>query len=139
MMEPAAGKSLEKWHQMAAAGDFSSLPDIVHPEAVFRSPAVYKPYQGAMALCFIINTVAGVFEDFEYVGEYHADSGRDVVLEFRAKVGDRELKGADYIHFDEEGRIREFEVMIRPLSGLTALAEEMNRRVGNTLLGSKKG
>ena len=34
---------------------------------------------------------------------------------------------------DDEGRIAEFEVMVRPMSGLQALGEEMGRRVGATL------
>jgi len=51
------------------------------------------------------------------------------VLEFSARVGDRELKGIDMIRFDDEGKIVEFEVMIRPMSGLQALGDEMKRRL----------
>src|SRR3546814_6016205 len=40
------------------------------------------------------------------------------------------LKGIDMIRFDENGKIVEFEVMVRPLSGLQALGEEMGRRLG---------
>jgi hypothetical protein len=71
-----------------------------------------------------------VFEDFEYVREFAGPGGRDVVLEFSARVGEKMLKGADFIKFDEEGLITEFEVMIHPASGLMALGEEMGRRVG---------
>ena len=51
-----------------------------------------------------------------------------MVLEFSARVGNRELKGIDMIRFDAEGKIAEFEVMIRPLSALQALAAEMGAR-----------
>jgi hypothetical protein len=60
-----------------------------------------------------------------------------VVLEFSAKVNGRELKGIDMIRFDEQGRIVEFEVMVRPMSGLQALGEEMGRRVGAYLATAK--
>ncbi len=40
-------------------------------------------------------------------------------------MGDRDLQGWDYLHFDATGRIREFTVMIRPLSGLQALVARM--------------
>ena len=70
-----------------------------------------------------------VFEDFRYHRELVSAEGSDVVLEFSARVGDRELKGIDMIRFDEAGKIVEFEVMIRPMSGLQALGEEMKRRL----------
>ncbi len=34
-----------------------------------------------------------------------------------------------YRIFDDEGKIVEFEVMIRPMSGLQALGDEMKRRL----------
>ncbi len=70
-----------------------------------------------------------VFEDFRYHRELASAQGSDVVLEFSARVGERELKGIDMIRFDEAGKIVEFEVMIRPMSGLQALGDEMKRRL----------
>ncbi|MNP64697.1 hypothetical protein D3C76_1602140 [compost metagenome] len=61
----------------------------------------------------------------------------NVILEFSARVGEKELKGIDMIRFNEQGRIVEFEVMVRPLSGLQALGEEMGRRLGAYLKASK--
>jgi len=49
------------------------------------------------------------------------------MLAFSARVGDRELDGIDLLRFDGEGRIREMAVYVRPLSGLNALAEAMQR------------
>ena len=48
---------------------------------------------------------------------------------FAASVGGRELEGADFISLDEAGLVSEFRVMIRPMSGLIALAEAMAPRV----------
>lgn len=80
-------------------------------------------------VALILNTVIKVFEDFAYHRQLVAADGLNVVLEFSARVGDRQLKGIDMIRFDEAGRIIDFEVMIRPLSGLQALGEEMGRRL----------
>jgi hypothetical protein len=33
------------------------------------------------------------------------------------------------LHFDAEGRVRELMVMVRPMSGMNALAGEMARRL----------
>ena len=129
MLQPKAAECLQAWHAMIAQRDLSRLPELLHPQAVFRSPMAYKPYEGAAAVNLILNTVLQVFEDFRYHRELVSAEGSDVVLEFSARVGDRELKGIDMIRFDEAGKIVEFEVMIRPMSGLQALGEEMKRRL----------
>ena len=127
-LTPAVAASLARWHHMIASRDLGGVAALARPDVVFRSPAVYKPYHSAPVLSLILNTVIGVFEDFTYHREFASGDGLSVVLEFSARVGDRELKGIDMIRFDEQGQIAEFEVMIRPLSGLQALAAEMNQR-----------
>lgn len=81
----------------------------------------------------ILTTVISVFEDFEYLGEFWSEAGTGAVLHFGARVGDKRLRGVDVITFDEDGRIAEFEVMVRPANGLLALGEEMSRRAGPRL------
>ena len=128
-LQPAAAASLQRWHQFVAAGDLSPLPELLHPQAVFRSPMAHTPYPGAPVVNLILNTVLQVFQDFVYHRELVSADGLNVVLEFSAKVSGRELKGIDMIRFDETGKIVEFEVMVRPMSGLAALGEEMGRRL----------
>lgn len=130
---PAVAESLRRWHAMIAARDLSGLPALVHPQAVFRSPMAHKPYPGRDAVLLILRTVFGVFENFTYHRDLASDDGLSVVLEFSAEVGGRQLKGIDLVRFDEQGLIRDFEVMVRPMSGLQALGEEMARRVGDKL------
>ncbi len=132
-LHPAVTAALRQWHHMIAQADFSELPAMTRSDVVFRSPAVYKPYHTAPVLHLILNTVMQVFEDFTYHREFISADGLSVVLEFSARVGDRELKGIDMIRFDDTGKIAEFEVMIRPLSGLQALAAAMGTRIGAAL------
>ncbi|MFU6373861.1 nuclear transport factor 2 family protein [Metapseudomonas otitidis] len=136
-LNPAAAASLQRWHQFIASQDLSRLPELLHPEAVFRSPMAHTPYPGAQAVNLILNTVLHVFQDFAYHRELASDDGLNVVLEFSARVGGRDLKGIDMIRFDEQGLIREFEVMVRPMSGLAALGEEMGRRLAPYLAAMK--
>jgi hypothetical protein len=130
---PAVARTLATWHHMVASHDLADLRSIVHPDAVFRSPMAYSPYVSADALILALTTVLQVFEDFTYHRELASDDGLHVVLEFSARVGEKKLKGIDFIEFDSDGLIREFEVMVRPMSGLTALGDEMGRRLGNLL------
>lgn len=128
-LHPEAVKTLTRWHQMLADQDFSALPELLHPEALFRSPVAHKPYPGAQAVHLILSTVIQVFKDFTYHRELVSEDGLSVVLEFSAVVDDKALKGIDLIRFDEQGKIVEFEVMVRPLSGLQALGAEMRSRL----------
>jgi hypothetical protein len=112
----------------AEAKDFARGEELFSADVVFRSPAVFQPYAGLEALGVLLGTVAQVFEDFRYVDQ--VETGDTAVLVFEARVGDRELNGADILRFDADGLIAEMTVMIRPLSGLQALVEEMGRRLG---------
>ena len=132
-IHPAVARSLETWHHMVASRDLSDLPSIVHPDAVFRSPMANTPYASAPALQLALSTVIQVFEDFTYHRQLATDDGLNIVLEFSARVGDKQLKGIDLVRFNEQGQITEFEVMVRPLSGLQALGAEMGARLGDKL------
>jgi 2,4-dienoyl-CoA reductase (NADPH2) len=60
-----------------------------------------------------------------------------VVLEFSAKVNGKALKGIDLVQFDADGKIVDFEVMVRPMSGLQALGDEMAKRLAPYLAAYK--
>jgi hypothetical protein len=126
-MNPAIEASLKCWHEIIASGDTRRLRSLLAPDCVFRSPVAYQPYRGAEPTERVLAAAAAVFEDFRYHRQFVA--GNDVGLEFSARVGPAELKGIDLIRFDDHGLITEFEVMVRPASGLQALGQEMARRL----------
>lgn len=132
-VHPAVAKSLATWHGMIRKNDLGELRTILHADAMFRSPMAFNPYQSADAVMLALTTVITVFENFAYHREFATDDGLNVVLEFSANVGGKTLKGADFIRFDEDGKIVEFEVMVRPMSGLQVLGEEMAKRLGHKL------
>ena len=132
-LNPSALASLAIWHEMIANRDLSRLPEIVASDAVFRSPTVMRGFETAPALIMALQTVLTVLEHFAYHREFAGDDGQSVILEFSARVGDRNLKGIDMIRFDADGLITDFEVMVRPLNGLQALGTEMGARLAQYL------
>jgi len=136
-LDTNARKTLETWHRMVAAGDVSGVAALCAPEAVFRSPVAHTPYHGAELVSAFLQQAVQTFSDFRYHRTFTSGE-RDVVLEFSAKVGDKELTGIDMIRFDETGRIVDFEVMVRPASGLQALGAEMARRM-TPILAARQG
>jgi hypothetical protein len=113
-----------------ATGDEDAAVATLADEVEFRSPAVHRPYHGKEQVEGILRLVATVFENFRYTNEWR--DGRTTILFFEANVGDRELQGVDILEEDDSGRIAKFTVMVRPLSGLQALAGTMAARLGLT-------
>jgi hypothetical protein len=111
----------------AETKDFSAIDDLFSDEVVFRSPVVFKPYEGKEAIAMLLGAVAQVFEDFRYTDQ--VETGDTAVLLFEANVGDKALNGVDVLHFDSDGKIRELMVMVRPLSGVNALGEAMGEKL----------
>jgi hypothetical protein len=114
--------------QAIEAGDEDAAVATLADDIEFRSPAVFKPYHGRDQVEGILRLVATVFENFRYTNEWR--DGRTTILFFEANVGDRELQGVDILEENEAGQIEKFTVMIRPLSGLQAVAGTMAARLG---------
>jgi SnoaL-like domain len=107
----------------AEAKDFSQIEELFAEDAAFNSPVVYKPYHGREAIKVLLGAVLQVFEDFRYLDQ--VESAETAVLIFEARVGERSLQGVDILRFGEDGRIAAMTVMVRPMTGMHALAERM--------------
>jgi hypothetical protein len=111
----------------AEAKDFSRIEDLFTGDARFRSPVVYKAYEGRDAIRVLLSAVAQVFEDFRYTSQ--VEDGDTAVLVFSTIVGEREVQGVDILRFGSDDRIEEMTVMVRPMSGIHALAERMQQQL----------
>lgn len=111
------------------SGDIEAAVALLADDVQFRSPIVFKPYHGRDAVGLILRAVARVFEDFRYEREIGAPDASDHALVFRARVGDREIEGCDFVRTDGNGAIVELCVMVRPLSAAHALAEAMRAQL----------
>ena len=101
------------------------MQELLADDVVFTSPVAFKPYVGKPITAAILRGVLRVFEDFRYIREIHDENGRDHALVFETKVSGKKITGCDFIHTNGDGLIDEFMVMVRPLSGATALSEAM--------------
>jgi hypothetical protein len=110
------------------AHDLEAIPALLAPDAVFVSPVAFRPYAGRELVAAIPVGVGRVLEDLVYDREYAAADGDGLALQFRARVGDLEVQGCDFLHFDDAGRITELMVMLRPLSAAQAVAARMGEQ-----------
>ncbi|MFG3019161.1 nuclear transport factor 2 family protein [Streptomyces sp. NPDC048254] len=119
---------MHPFRKAVESDDLDAVAALLADDVVFTSPVAFKPYAGRAITAAILREVTQVFEDFTYVREMASPDGRDHALVFTATVAGKKLQGCDFLHVDEDGKIDDLTVMVRPLSAAQALAEAMNAR-----------
>ncbi len=116
------------FRRAAEAKDVELMTETLREDVELHSPILFRGFEGREAVTHILTHVAATLEDLTYVDELH--EGGTVALRFKARVGDRELEGIDFLELDEEGRVAVLTVFMRPMSALTAFNEQMMQRLG---------
>lgn len=112
----------------AEAKDLEAMNDVLREDVVLHSPILFRGFEGREIVTGVLTHVIATLEDFRYTDELMGDG--TVVLRFKARVGDRELEGIDFLELDEDGRVAELTVFMRPMSALKAFNERMAARLG---------
>jgi hypothetical protein len=104
-------------------GDSDGVLATFADDITFNNPVTFHPFEGKETTAVVVPRLLEVWRDLHYVAELRGDG--IIGLVFDARVGDRDARGIDLLRFDDDGLIAEITVMVRPLSGLQALAAEM--------------
>jgi hypothetical protein len=107
----------------AEAKDLDLLAESLREDVVLHSPILFRGFEGRDVVSQVLTFVAMTLEDLTYTDELV--EGDTVALRFKAMVGDRELEGIDFLTLDEDGKVADLTVFMRPLSALTAFNERM--------------
>jgi hypothetical protein len=118
------------FRRAAEAKDLDLLVGTLREDVVLHSPILFRGFEGREVATQVLTHVAAVLEDLTYVDELPGE--RSVALRFKAKVDDLELEGIDFLELDDEGRVAELTVFMRPMSALTRFKEKMGERLGVT-------
>jgi hypothetical protein len=111
----------------AEAKDIELMTATLREDVVLHSPILFRGFEGREMVGQVLTHVAATLEGLTYVDEL-AD-GNTVCLRFKAKVGERELEGIDFLELDDEGKVAELTVFMRPLSAINAFNEQMKLRL----------
>ena len=116
---------IHKWHEVIESDDLMMLDEIIADNAVFSSPVVFKPMQGKEITMMYLHAAGQSFnmEKFKYTKEIHDDMNS--VLEFETYIDDISVNGVDMIEWNEDGKISNFKVMIRPFKAVQKVQEKM--------------
>src|SRR3954467_14589944 len=118
------------FRRAAEAKDLALLTETLSEDVVLHSPVLFRGFEGRETAIAVLGHVAATLEDLTYVDEI--SDGKSVCLRFKATVAgtNRELEGIDFLELDDDGRVAELTVFMRPFSALTAFNEQMSARLG---------
>ncbi|MDH3654777.1 MAG: nuclear transport factor 2 family protein [Myxococcales bacterium] len=122
--------AIDTWHKLIEDRNAAGLDDILADDAVFHSPVVHTPQRGKALTKLYLSAAIMVLggSKFEYVREVIGES--DAVLEFTAELDGIIINGVDMVHWNEDGKIDDFKVMIRPLKAVNLLHGLMKQMLG---------
>jgi hypothetical protein len=118
---------IERWHAIAVSRDVHGLGELLAEDAVFESPVVHTPQVGKAITQKYLTAAMHVLNNgsFTYLNEWYGETS--AVLEFRCSCDGVLINGVDIIHWNAEGKISRFKVMVRPLKAINALHEMMGK------------
>ena len=118
--------TLDRWHEVVARGDSALLDEILAEDCVFFSPVVHTPQRGRdITRLYLTGAMHVLNEGFHYVKE--VVTPEHAVLEFVCEIDGIEVNGVDIMSFDEQGKISEFKVMVRPLKAISMVHARMQQ------------
>ena len=136
-------KVIERWHANIARNFDGGLDELLAEDVVFYSPVVFTPQKGREIAKLYLTAAGGTFgaaqentdadegsrEDSGAGGDFRYTkqvlSGNQAVLEFEATVAGKYINGVDIIECNDEGKVTEFRVMIRPLQAVNMMHQQM--------------
>jgi hypothetical protein len=110
------------------ARDVDAMAEALSPDVKLHSPMAHRPFEGRETVRKLFEALFATFEDFHYTDELEGADGTHALI-FRAHVGDKQLQGLDLMRLGDDGLIHEFTVMVRPASGLMALAQALAPKI----------
>ena len=117
--------TITHWHNLLESGNSAGLDELLADNAVFHSPIVHTPQYGKALTKMYLSAAFMVLNNdtFTYVREVVGE--RDAVLEFEAEIDGIKVNGVDMIKCDDEGKIVDFKVMVRPLKAVNLIHQKM--------------
>jgi hypothetical protein len=128
----------DRFRAAVEEGNVADASELFREDAAFRSPVLFKPYEGrdqVMKVLRAAERVLGLGGNFRYVHQLEDPDDRVAILEFATEVDGKQVEGIDKLSFDEDGLIAELKVMIRPASALEIVGAKMGEEFARVGLG----
>ena len=130
-------ETIARWHAYLSGDEPDGLDALLADDVVFFSPIVYTPQEGKALTSLYLAAAKQTLPGSKPVGDGSTDrqpafrytkqvlAGDTAVLEFETSIEDTYVNGVDIIRIDDQGRIVEFRVMLRPLKAINLVHRQM--------------
>jgi len=118
-------KTIANWHQLLQQNDPQQLKQLLADDVVFHSPVLHTPQKGKALTTMYLSAAFHVLVNPSFSYKKKILQGHNAMLEFETSIDDIHINGVDIIQCNDEGKITDFKVMVRPLKGLQKLQEKM--------------
>ena len=141
---PEQPATVQAWHAAVQSRDLALLDGLLADDVVFRSPAAFAPKPGKdLTIRYLVSAIAVLGPSLRYVAEWYGQSGdrsssgdqssssdrSSAVLEFEAELDGIYVHGVDMLRWNNEGKLISVTVMVRPMSGLQKLVEQVQAQL----------
>jgi SnoaL-like domain len=100
--------------------DLDRWADALAPDIVMHSPILKRPFAGREAAVELFGVLFNILEQVEITDEFV--DGDSHVFFWHANIGASTIEGVDLIRSNQDGKIFEIKVMIRPLVDIATFA-----------------
>ena len=132
-------EAVKIWHQAMKSKDASIWNELLDDDVVFHSPVVFTPQKGKKITMMYLMAATGVFgsadketglsestqtgSKFHYINEIVGENS--ALLEFESEIEGTYINGADLLKWNENNKLTEVKVMVRPLQAVNMLHQKM--------------
>lgn len=122
--------TVDTWHEIVRSRNTRELEALLADDVVFHSPVVHTPQAGKAITMQYLSAAFHVFfnESFHYVREIRGP--REAALEFQVEIEGIMVNGIDLLTWNDDGRIVEFKVLLRPLKAINLIHQKMAAMLG---------
>ena len=128
----------DRFRAAVEEGNIGQAGELFNEQASFRSPVLFKPYEGREQVIKVLRAaelVLGSEGSFRYVHQLEDGHDRVAMLEFATQVAGKQVEGIDKLTFDEDGLITELKVLLRPASAVQIVGARMAEEFARVGLG----
>jgi hypothetical protein len=117
---------LAGWHEFVRTRNPAGVDSLLADSVVFHSPVLHTPQVGGALTRQYLTAAFHVSFDESFRNVREVTGGRDAVFETQVEIDGISVNGVDMISWDDQGRIVDFKVMIRPLKAVDLIRRKMS-------------
>jgi hypothetical protein len=121
---------IDQWHALVEQRNPKKLSDLLADDATLFSPVIHTPVQGKQMVQLYLTAAFHTFLNGTFKYQPTIVTGNKAVLEFTTEIDGILVNGIDMITWNDEDKITEFKVMIRPLKAINLINDNMTAMLG---------